>query len=278
MPLTFLAHQAPVLPIARRWGGHTDGVALAVGSAAPDLAYITHGWYGPSGTPLWFNGHRLQNLLVLAVATVALTWVVRRVLLAVVPLTVPDLGVFHLRDYRALAGVRYPWWRSLLSAVVGILTHLVLDSFTHSDGAAVQALPAVFARTVGSVGGRSIHVYSALQYGGSVVLAVVTLLVLARWGRMRRFRDPSLPEASLSPVATACFWLIVAAASVIAVGYASTRLESRSGRFLVERDSVAIISGWWVLFVGVVLASLTVSGAVRTAGSERASGATGRAR
>jgi hypothetical protein len=40
MPVTFFAHQAPVLPIARRWPQATEGIALIVGSMAPDIAYV----------------------------------------------------------------------------------------------------------------------------------------------------------------------------------------------------------------------------------------------
>jgi hypothetical protein len=40
MPVTFFAHQAPVLPIARRWPQATEGIALIVGSMALDIAYV----------------------------------------------------------------------------------------------------------------------------------------------------------------------------------------------------------------------------------------------
>lgn len=265
VPVTFLAHQAPVLPIARRWPDRFDGLALMVGSAAPDLAYVTHGWYGPAGIPLWFNGHRLQNVVLLGAMASLLTVVFRRVVLPVAPLTVPDCGVFRLRDYRSLAAVRHRWWLSWGSAMVGILTHLALDSFSHSDGLAVQSVPGVLAASPFSVGGRAIHVYSLLQYGGSVVLAIYTLWCLARFGRERRFHDRSQPAASLPTRARVVFWGIVVLSGVVAVAYGSTRLDQRGpGRFRIENDSVAIVSVWWVVTVGVVLSCLVVSSAVVT--------------
>jgi Domain of unknown function (DUF4184) len=43
MPFTFFAHQAPFLPMARRWPRLIDGTALIVGTMAPDLAYALNG-------------------------------------------------------------------------------------------------------------------------------------------------------------------------------------------------------------------------------------------
>ena len=63
MPVTFLAHQAPVLPLKRRWPG-LDGVALVVGSTVPDLARATERLpvLYLYGTPTWFDGHRPDQL------------------------------------------------------------------------------------------------------------------------------------------------------------------------------------------------------------------------
>jgi len=265
VPITFLAHQAPVLPIARRWPDRFDGLALMVGSAAPDLAYVTHGWYGPAGIPLWFNGHRLQNVVLLGAMASLLTAVFRRVVLPVAPLAVGDAGSFHLHDYRSLAAVRHRWWVIWASAMVGIATHLALDSFTHDDGLAVRTAPGLLAARLGTFHGKVIHTYSVLQYGGSLVLAVIALWYLARYGRERRFRDPAIPAAVLSGRARALWWVIVAAATVVAFGYGSTRLDGRpAGRYRIQNDSVAIVSVWWVVTVGVVLACLVVSSAVVT--------------
>ena len=37
MPLTFPAHQGLILPVARRWLGYFDTLALSVGAAMPDI-------------------------------------------------------------------------------------------------------------------------------------------------------------------------------------------------------------------------------------------------
>ena len=66
MPFTFLAHQAPVLPIKARRPDRWDGLALVVGSMAPDLAYVV-----ARDDRHYFDGHRLQNQLTLMVFAIA---------------------------------------------------------------------------------------------------------------------------------------------------------------------------------------------------------------
>lgn len=109
MPLTFLAHQAVVLPVKHRWPDHVDGVGLAVGSAMPDLWYVTTGWlYGPFGIPLWVDGHQ--------VSAFGTTVVVPGLLLA-------------LLVRRFVLGERGPRrWVTLRSVALGGATHLPLDA------------------------------------------------------------------------------------------------------------------------------------------------------
>src|SRR3954467_3332296 len=51
MPFTYLAHQAPALALKRRWPRSFDGVALALGTMAPDWAYAL------AGSRLAFDAH-----------------------------------------------------------------------------------------------------------------------------------------------------------------------------------------------------------------------------
>ena len=111
VPLTFLAHQAPVLPLKMRDPRRWDGLGLVVGSMAPDLAYVSSG-FGYVGTvALYFSGHRLQNLLLLALFGTLLTVVVRRLVLPVAPLLLPDgadanelAGAIRLEPAREIVG------------------------------------------------------------------------------------------------------------------------------------------------------------------------------
>lgn len=184
MPVTFFAHQLPVLPIARRWPGRFDGVALIVGSMAPDMAYLLNG----SRWSVWAHGLPAAVAFCVPV-TVAVAWVVVRVIAPVVPDHLPDLAPWHLRDYRGLAVHRFGWVTTPLSALVGTATHIVLDNLTHDWGWFAQNVSwygdVLFAGPLG----RDWTVYRLAQYLGHVVGTGLCLVALARLGRQRWMAD-----------------------------------------------------------------------------------------
>jgi len=104
MPATLLSHQAPMvaLKMARpRW---FDGVAVVVGSMAPDFAYVA------TDTRLEFDAHGPPGMLAFAVpASVALAWLLRARVAAVFFTLAPPLGALRLTDWRVLAARRPPW-------------------------------------------------------------------------------------------------------------------------------------------------------------------------
>mgnify|MGYP003955888601 CR=1 FL=1 len=103
MPATLLSHQAPMvaLKMARpRW---FDGVAVVVGSMAPDFAYVA------TDTRLEFDAHGPPGMLAFAVpASVALAWLLRARVAAVFFTLAPPLGALRLTDWRVLAARRPP--------------------------------------------------------------------------------------------------------------------------------------------------------------------------
>lgn len=118
--------------IARpRW---FDATAMCVGSMVPDLSYSfsayvhvdTHRWpaaYG-YGVPLGF---------------VAATVTRRLLALRLAPL-LPDLGTFRLRSLAVLADRRPRVGITLVSVVLGIWSHILLDWFTHPGRPGVRWL------------------------------------------------------------------------------------------------------------------------------------------
>jgi len=268
VPFTFFAHQAPVLPLVERNPGRWDGVALVAGSMAPDLAYVTSGWgYGPWGIALWFDGHKFANLPAVAIGGALLAVLVRKVVLVVFPLAVPDGGMWHLADYRNIARRTPSWWVTLGSSLIGALTHLVLDAFTHQDGAVVQAVG--FLRTsLFTIDGHSARIYSVLQYGGTVVLSVVAAWYLVRIGRARLFARPSdiaSDPPSLGRVQLGIFWSIIAVGVVGGVAYARSRsgLHSVGAQYFTSSKSTVFIALCWVVFIALVVACVVLRSAAR---------------
>lgn len=212
MPLTFLSHQAPVLPLKIAAPGWCDGTALVIGSMAPDLVFVLHGtrWYP--------DAHGLAEQLWLCLPlTIVLTWVVKRVVAGPLGANLPDAGPLHLRDYARLDAWRVPlrplpWLVLLASALIGSCSHLALDSFTHGFGWVVQnvgllrtelfVLPAI-------APGRTVFVHDALQLAGTVVGALVTVWCLLVIGR-RRLLVEWYPTAPTPPPTAAGRRILVA--------------------------------------------------------------------
>jgi hypothetical protein len=125
VPLTFPSHPVAVIPLKLwrpRW---FDGVALVLGSMAPDFAYVLDG----SGLPVWPFSHQLAGLVgwCLPIA-LAGTWAVRRAA-PVIAVHLPPGGWLALRDYGSLGASRHRWWITASSALVGAGSHLALDWF-----------------------------------------------------------------------------------------------------------------------------------------------------
>lgn len=140
MPATFPSHAAAPLPLKvwrPRW---FDGVALVAGSAAPDA------YYALNGVIVWPSTHHLPGVFWFAlpvawVATVLIRWAAP-VVAAHLPARPSWLA---LPDYAVLGRVRHPWYVTVWSALLGALSHVAWDGFTHSPlaryGWGVRLLP-----------------------------------------------------------------------------------------------------------------------------------------
>ena len=193
MPFT-PAHAIVALPFARRpWstlstGGRTWALtALSVGAMAPDLPlFLDVLWPGAEEGAV--HTHRWPFLPVVLVATLAVTalWVqrVRPPFLAALPRrragqvpsgrTVPSPPLprgRHVAEALVVVG----------AAVLGILSHLLWDDFTHLRGTAVQTWSVLRELVLD----RPVYVY--LQHGSSLLGVLVLLAVAYGW-----FRDAAL--------------------------------------------------------------------------------------
>lgn len=183
MPLTFFAHQAPFLPIARRWPGRVDGLALVVGTMAPDFAYVL------AGTPLHVWAHVMPGLVTFCLpATLAVCWLIARVLARPVAAHLPELGAFRLKDYRGLAAHRFHPLRTVVWAVLGAFGHSALDSIGHSWGWPVRTFSCLHTVVFdGAFLGRPWKLYRVVQWAGHLALTPLAIWMLYRYGKARWF-------------------------------------------------------------------------------------------
>ncbi|MFF3738404.1 DUF4184 family protein [Streptomyces sp. NPDC002566] len=172
MPFT-LSHAAAVLPVVRIDGsgrGPLVPAVLVAGSFAPDMTYyaasvldgamefgdVTHSFLGVFTVDV-----------VVSWALVALWLLVREPLVALLPRARQGRTAALTRcgapRARVAPAVLLRWYAS---AVLGSLTHVVWDAFTHLDRWGMRLFPVLGETVAGS------PLYWYLQYGGSAVAAV----------------------------------------------------------------------------------------------------------
>jgi hypothetical protein len=189
MPFT-ISHAAAVLPLRKLT--RLPLAALAIGSMSPDFSYFfahddverlaTHSIAGlfwfclPASLVVWFLYVRLLEAPSMALLPGA--WAAR---------------ITPSRSELTLARV------SIVSAAIllGALTHLVWDAFTHIHSPVVNAVPGLRV-VVFEWHGRPIRVFRLLQYLSSIA----GLLILTIWAWLR-VRAPSIPSLREAPSASA---------------------------------------------------------------------------
>ncbi|GAB3829473.1 DUF4184 family protein [Dactylosporangium cerinum] len=250
MPATFPSHAAAVLPLKLWQPTWFDGVALVIGSAAPDLPYAS----GISSRPPYTYGHTWWGVLASVPVTMAATRLVRRAAPEVAA-HLPGLGPFAAADYGVLGGVRHPWWVTASSALIGAASHVAWDHGTHASvrgtrvglpGLAREVLPGVPA-------------WMPLHLASSAAGALGWVALSARIGRRRHleaWHGPA-PKIRRRP---AVFWGTAAAtaAAGVAAAVLTPQPRERIVRFLPPVPRPAVLSG---RLLGITAAALIAAAA-----------------
>lgn len=191
MPFT-LSHPAAVLPLLRR---PFSAAALVAGALAPDLPYFARSTPVPVSAQSWYEpymnattSHTLLGALTVSLPYAVALWglflLARRPVGSLLP--APAAGTRPPEPDGASVLLRRAGW-ALLSLVIGIATHLVWDSFTHSDGYVVMHVPFLSTPLAGDLTwARALQHVSTI--GGLVIIAVYL------WRRRSRLRPPTLPD------------------------------------------------------------------------------------
>jgi hypothetical protein len=174
MPFT-PAHPAAILPLPRLLGKWSVPSALVIGSMTPDFAYFLR-----LNLPR-AESHSLTGLLWVCLPAGWIAYLTFHLLLKR-PLHSLTPGWLALRLTRALGPAFLPRTSPLavtLSLLLGALTHLLWDSFTH-NGAFVQAIPFLQIK-VFSIGAYPFYAYTLLQHFSSAAGLILLGLWLYRW-------------------------------------------------------------------------------------------------
>ncbi|MEM9388150.1 MAG: DUF4184 family protein [Pseudomonadota bacterium] len=185
MPFT-VSHVAAVIPLQRMLGHRTSFSALVIGAMVPDLGYYVQSW------TLAVHLHTIEGAMTLGVAVglglyLLYHWVVRPAYVRLLPHWITSR--LEADVWRRGWPTGEPVWAVLLCLVVGLLTHVGWDSFTHPRAGSHWgdwfAAP-VFAD-------HAWPRYLVLQHVSTLVGAVVLFVGVALW--------TSATPAGLSPAA-----------------------------------------------------------------------------
>lgn len=159
MPLTF-AHPAAVLPFSRN-SKYVKFLAMVLGSMSPDFEYFLRGKpYGEIGHT--FIGFVIFNLPIIVIVYLIYKTCIHRTLFSHLPSILQDTYSQKTSSTRLLKVFVF-----LYSALFGMLTHVVWDSFTHLGGFMVRNL-SILTYTV-PIFDFHIPIFKFLQHGSTLV-------------------------------------------------------------------------------------------------------------
>jgi hypothetical protein len=223
LPFT-LSHAAAVLPAVRTDGsgrGKLVPAALVAGSFSPDMTYyaasVVSGAMEFGEVTHSFPGVFTIDVLI-AWALVGLWLLVREPLVALLPGARQGRVAALLRCGAPRTRVRPSsvlWW--YVSAALGALTHVVWDAFTHLDRWGMRLFPVLGREVAGS------PVYWYLQYGGSVVAAVVIAVFVTHALRRAPASAPAVGVPALSVRDRWWAGLVIGGCAVVAAVQRATR-------------------------------------------------------
>lgn len=229
-----------------------DGIALVVGSMAPDMAYVFNG----SRFRVWAHG--FPGVLLFCVpVTLVVAWCVARVISPVVWDHFPDLEPFHLHDYRGLAVHTFRWRWTVLSASLGALSHVLLDHFTHGWGWFAQNVSWYRHVLTEDFIVHPLTGFRIAQYAGHVIGTAMCIWMLARYGRAR-WMAPAATKVRAYPATTQTRAAIVGAIGLGAAIGGFWVLRDRSG---MATDVMRVSALIFASLVGVCAALKVRAGA-----------------
>ena len=180
MPFT-LSHPAAVLPL-RKYGVLS---ALVIGSMMPDVMYFL-----PFIPMHQSYGHTLPGLFFFCLpGGLLLLWLfhslLKKPLISLFPSSQQEKLLAASDHFHFGPGKRFT--EIAASIFVGAVTHVVWDSFTHSNGWGTLTIP-VLRTQVTEIPGFIFMLAEILQFVSSIVGALVLLLAYRHW--LRRAEEP----------------------------------------------------------------------------------------
>jgi Domain of unknown function (DUF4184) len=177
MAWTF-AHPAAVLPLRPVFRNRLPFCALVVGSMTPDFGF----YFGSFAISRM--AHTLWGVLTICLPSGLVLLAIIRTLHRPIGGLLPFPHRQRLLSLAPLPSLRGPsafFWASI-ALLVGALTHVVWDSFTHQSGYSVSHWP-ILQNTAFFIGKKGFELYEVLQDTSSVLGAAIVIFAYRQWVR-----------------------------------------------------------------------------------------------
>jgi hypothetical protein len=248
MPFT-ISHAAAVLPVSRYLARLRVLSAVVIGSMVPDFGLFLP-W-----RPERVETHSITGLYTFALPVGLATWWLfhRLIKPATVELLPDGAYVNALHDAPDLAKPGH-WLAAAAGVLVGAVTHLIWDAFTHEGARGVRMIPALDDPVV-DIAGHLLMAFKFIQLASSLAgLAVVI------WIARRALRAPAaapVPPRRLSPhqrrAWTAAYGVsaLLAAAALFAYSHWDELLVHTVVGGIASGIAIAALQGLGAALVGV---------------------------
>ena len=174
MPWTF-AHPLAILPLRRLAPQRFNLMALVIGSIAPDLAYYVFAF------DLATLAHHWSGLLLVCLPLGLAVFMFLRLMQAHFIYLLPQIQRQALQAHvslpQTLSGAQFIWIS--LALILGAMTHIIWDAFTHASGFAVAYFDVL--RLPVEVAGVHTRVFHVLQHLSSLLGVAGLAYYYVRW-------------------------------------------------------------------------------------------------
>ncbi|AWZ47525.1 DUF4184 domain-containing protein [Clostridiaceae bacterium 14S0207] len=242
MPFTF-SHIAAVLPIKEKFNKYFNFTGLVLGSLAPDFQYFLN--FKPMGN----LGHTLVGFIVLNLPLCFLVAflfhkIIKKCFILHMPTPFDRWYIHYAYTPWSLNSIK-EIFIFIYSTLLGMLTHIVWDSFTHSTGKFVLLFPQL--RYNIFILNYAIPIYKLLQHGSTLIGTF--LLVIYMYKKRNLKRTPKF--ISLKNKLNYYIIIILNILLFIFIGFFTRHItvHSKSIGSLI----ITFLNG---LFVGCILASI----------------------
>jgi hypothetical protein len=220
MPFT-ISHAAVVLPFSRLLARWRLLSAAVIGAMVPDFGLLFP-W-----RVYRFETHSVTALLTFCLPVgMATYWVFQYMVKTPMLEVLPEGAYARWRPFSSRAYIHNgrQWILAAFGVLVGAVTHLVWDAFTHENARGIRMIPWLEDPVVGI--GRHRVAGVQLMQDGSSLLGLVIVIGLV-WYGLRRGRDTPVPSRPLRSAERRA-WVAIYVAAAVGLG-AACWLWARSG-------------------------------------------------